>query len=83
MEEQNIISDEETMIDGYCEIRLGKGRHFNIMLTTSEKYGNEFVQIQHLRSRDAEIPSKRFNVNKKNVRILGQGLIAFANANSL
>jgi len=80
---QQIITDEETTVDGYCEVRLGKGRYFNIVLTTSDKYDTEFVQIQHLRSRDSKTVSKRFNVNMKNVRILGQGLIAFADANNL
>jgi len=81
---QQIITDEETMVDGYCEIELGAGSWFyNIVFATSDKYDTEFVQIQHLRSRNAEIPMKRFNVNKNNVRILGQGLIAFADANGL
>ena len=81
--EQQIMSDEETMIDGYCEIKLSNGRYYNIVFVTSEKYDSEFVQIQHLRSRDSEKSSKSFNINKKNVGILGEGLIAFANANNL
>lgn len=83
MSDYKILSDEETMSDGYCEISLSMGRHYNIVLNTSNKYGTEFVQIRHLRSRDSTKPSKTFNVNKKNVRILGEGLIKFADANNL
>ena len=81
--DQQIITSDEDMIDGYCKIKLSMGRFYNIVFVTSEKYDDEFVQIQHLRSRDSERPSKSFNLNKKNVRILGEGLLAFASANNL
>lgn len=82
MDERQIISDKEDMVDGVCEIKLSVGWYYNIVLKLT-KHDVEVVQIQHLRTRNAEFPFKVFNVNKQNVRILGEGLVAFADANNL
>jgi len=77
------ITENETVeaTDGekYAEIKMGAGWYLTMTLTSSEKYGNEYVEIAKERAGQKR---SRFNLNPKYIRTLGETLIKFADDNN-
>ncbi|MFQ6054858.1 MAG: hypothetical protein ACE5KT_03875 [Methanosarcinales archaeon] len=70
----------ENNSEDYMEIKMSGGWYITISLTSSKKYGKEYVEIAKERSGKKK---GIFNLNPKYVRELGETLIKFADANKL
>ena len=67
---------------GFTEIKMSSGWYMTISLQKSDKFEEEKEYVEIAKERAGQ-KQRRFNINPKYVRALGEALVKFANENGL
>ncbi len=67
---------------GFTEIKMSSGWYMTISLQKSDRFEEEKEYVEIAKERNGQ-KQRRFNINPKYVRALGEALVKFADENKL
>jgi hypothetical protein len=67
---------------GFMEIKMASGWFMTISLQKSDRFEEEKEYVEIAKERGGQ-KQRRFNINPKYVRVLGEALVKFADENKL
>ncbi len=67
---------------GFMEIKMSSGWYMTVSLQKSDRFEEETDYVEIAKERNGQ-KQRRFNINPKYVRALGEALVKFADENKL
>jgi hypothetical protein len=67
---------------GFTEIKMSSGWYMTVSLQKSDRFEEEKEYVEIAKERNGQ-KQRRFNINPKYVRALGEALVKFADENKL